>query len=31
LPINPNQTEKVKAMLYDAVNGIADTLKELEK
>lgn len=31
LPINPNQTEKVEAMLYDAVNGIADTLKELEK
>lgn len=31
LPINPNQTEKVELMLYNAVDGIADTLKELEK
>lgn len=31
LPINPNQTAKVEAMLYKAVSGITDTLKELAK
>ena len=30
LPINPNQTEKVEVMLYDAVNRIAQSLKDLE-
>jgi len=31
LPINPNQTEKVEKMLYDAVNELKETWKELEK
>jgi hypothetical protein len=31
LPINPNQTDKVEAMLYDAINRIALSLKDLEK
>lgn len=30
LPINPNQTEKVALMLYEAVSAIAQSLKELE-
>jgi hypothetical protein len=31
LSINPNQTEKVSVMLYDAVNRIVSSLKKLEQ
>jgi len=31
LPINPNQTDKVAVMLYDAINQIVAALKELEQ
>ena len=31
LPVNPNQTLKVEVMLYNAVDAIAESLKELEQ
>jgi hypothetical protein len=31
LSTNPNQTEKVEALLYEAVDAISETLKQLEK
>lgn len=31
LPTNPNQTQKVEALLYEAVDAISETLKQLEK
>jgi hypothetical protein len=30
LPINPNQTARVVAMLYNAINRLAPSLKDLE-